>query len=68
MNPAGTNTFKRIMVQFFLPYQHKHFASDRVDEETGAEEEENDQVVDKDGIRPSQLRDRFERNIPLDEW
>ena len=51
----------------FMPYQHEHLASDEDDEETGAQEE-NDQPEDEDGIRPSQIRYRFERNIPSEEW
>ena len=39
-----------------------------VEEADGAMAEHEDRAEDEDGIRPSQFRERFEGNIPLDEW
>ena len=57
----------------YLPYQNEPLASSPeisdVEEADGAmAEHDEDRAEDKDGIRPSQFRERFEGNIPLDEW
>ena len=51
-----------------MPYQYEPLASDNSDESEGADDEGTDQAEDEDGIRPSQLRARFERNVALNEW
>ena len=56
----------------YLPYQDEPLASSPensdVEEADGAMAEHEDRAEDEDGIRPSQFRESFEGNIPLDEW
>ncbi len=57
----------------FQPYQHEPLASstDESDEEGGEQDDgrhDDDRPEDEDGIRPSQLRDRFEGEIALNQW
>eukprot|EP00795_Rhopilema_esculentum_P004212 gene4212-20399_t len=60
--------FAKVYGAVFMPYQYEPLASDNSDESEGADDEGTDQAQDEDSIRPSQLRDRFERNVALNEW
>ena len=58
----------------YLPYQHEPLASELAssskseDGPRGATGRREDEPQDKDGIRPSQLRARFEGTVSLQEW
>ena len=60
----------------YLPYQHEPLASESASSsesedgprERGGRRLAEDEPQDKDGIRPSQLRARFEGTVSLQEW
>ena len=60
--------FAEVYGAVFMPYQYEPLVSDNSHESEGADDEGTDQAEDKDSIRPSQLRDRFARNVALNEW